>query len=63
MLNVDSRPSRAVNIPEDILDRIGIVARSQRKTIRGMIIDILENHLENVYPNLEQVMKELSGEE
>ena len=63
MLNVDSRPSRAVNIPENILDRIGIVARSQRKTIRGMIIDILENHLENVYPNLEQVMKELSGEE
>jgi hypothetical protein len=63
MLNVDSRPSRAVNIPEDILDRIGIVARSQRKTIRGMVIDILENHLENVYPNLEQVMKELSGEE
>ncbi|MDQ1318730.1 MAG: hypothetical protein QG588_2392 [Candidatus Poribacteria bacterium] len=62
MLSVDSRPSRAVNIPEDILDKLGIVARSKRLTIRGMIIEILEQHIEEKYPNLEQVMLELSGE-
>jgi len=62
MLSVDSRPSRAVNIPEDILDKLGIVARSKRLTIRGMIIEILEQHIEQVYPNLEQVIKELSGD-
>jgi hypothetical protein len=62
MQNVDSRPSRAVNIPEEILDKIGIVARSKGTTIRGFIIDVLEEHIEKVYPNLDRVMKELTGE-
>jgi hypothetical protein len=59
---VDSRPSRAVNIPSEILDKLGIIARASHQTIRGLIIDILEQHIEDVYPNLDQTLKDLTGD-
>ncbi len=60
MNSVDSRPSRAVNLPEEVLNKIGMIARSKGTTIRGYIIELLESHIEETYPNLDQVIKDLS---
>lgn len=53
----DNRPSRSVNIPEEILDKLGIIARIKKLTIRGLIIEALEEHIGEKYPNLEESIK------
>jgi len=58
----DTRLSRSVNIPEDILDQLGVIARAKRLTIRGLIIEVLEDHLREKYPNLEDTIKAIAGE-
>jgi hypothetical protein len=57
--SVDDRISRSVNIPVEILDKLGIVARASGLTIRGLIIDILEAHIEEKYPNLEESIRSI----
>ena len=54
---MDNRPSRSVNIPVEILDKLGIVARASGLTIRGLIIDILEFHINEKYPNLDESIR------
>jgi predicted DNA-binding protein len=49
--SVDSRPSRSVNVPEEILDKLGIIARTSGVTIRGLIIEIIEDYIDKKYPN------------
>jgi len=55
--SVDSRPSRSVNVPEEILDKLGIIARTSGVTIRGLIIEILEGYIDKKYPNLDESIK------
>lgn len=53
---------RPVNLPSELLDSIGLVARVCRKTSRQYIIDTLEEHLKDKYPNLDQAIAELQAQ-
>jgi hypothetical protein len=59
----DNRPSRSVNIPEEILDKLGMISRAKKLTIRGLIIEVLEGYLDDKYPNLEEAIKAIAGTE